>query len=292
VLETDTTAIDEELVRSFLPQRAEDGHKGTFGKDYILAGSVGFTGAPVLAAEAAMRTGAGLVHLGVPESIYQIAAIKCQEAMPYPLPDENGKVSAQALEQIFTKMEGCDCALIGPGLGRSRDITTLVYNILHTVNYPIILDADGLNAAANHIYMVDERRDCPTILTPHDGEFARLGGDLSDEERLTAARMFAMEHGCLLVLKGHGTIVALPDGQAFVNTTGNCGMAKGGSGDVLSGMILGLMGQGIHPVKATVAAVWLHGRAGDLAAEELGTYAMTPSDLLRYLPKALREVTE
>jgi NAD(P)H-hydrate epimerase len=292
VLETDTTAIDEELVRSFLPKRAEDGHKGTFGKDYILAGSVGFTGAPVLAAEAAMRTGAGLVHLGVPESIYQIAAIKCQEAMPYPLPDENGKVSAQALEQIFTKMEGCDCALIGPGLGRSRDITTLVYNILHTVNYPIILDADGLNAAADHIYMVDERRDCPTILTPHDGEFARLGGDLSDEERLTAARMFAMEHGCLLVLKGHRTIVALPDGQAFVNTTGNCGMAKGGSGDVLSGMILGLMGQGIHPVKATVAAVWLHGRAGDLAAEDLGTYAMTPSDLLRYLPKALREVTE
>ena len=168
----------------------------------------------------------------------------------------------------------------------------VVRDILRTVNYPIVLDADGLNAAACHISMLDERRDCPTIITPHDGEFARLGGDLSDGDRLTAARMFAMEHGCLLVLKGHCTIITLPDGQAFLNTTGNCGMAKGGSGDVLSGVILGLMGQGIHPVKATVAAVWLHGRAGDLAAAEKGTYSMTPTDLLEKLPQAFLEVTE
>jgi NAD(P)H-hydrate epimerase len=188
-------------------------------------------------------------------------------------------------------MEGCNCALIGPGLGRSAAITLVVRDILRTVNYPIVLDADGLNAAALHMDMVDQRRDCPTILTPHDGEFARMGGDLSDGDRLTAAQMFAREHGCLLVLKGHRTIITLPNGEAFVNTTGNSGMAKGGSGDVLSGIILGLVGQGIHPVKATVAAVWLHGRAGDLAAQAKGTYAMTPTDLLDYLPQAFLEVS-
>ncbi len=286
------TAVDEALVRSFLPERPEDGHKGSFGRDFILAGSVGFTGAPILASKAAVRSGAGLVYLGVPESIYQIAAVKSDEAMPFPLPDQGGKLSSEALDQIFDKMEGCDCALIGPGLGRGIAITMVVQSILRTVNYPIVLDADGLNAVADHISMLDGRRDCPTIVTPHDGEFARLGGDLSDGDRLTAARMFAIEHGCLLVLKGHCTITTLPDGQAFLNTTGNCGMAKGGSGDVLSGVILGLIGQGIHPVKATVAAVWLHGRAGDLAAGEKGTYAMTPTDLLEKLPQAFREVTE
>ncbi len=291
-LETYATAVDRGLVRSFLPQRPADGHKGTFGKDYILAGSVGFTGAPILASRAAVRSGAGLVYLGVPESIYQIAAVKSDEAMPYPLPDKDGKLSSGAIDKIFARMEGCDCALIGPGLGRGAVITMLVNHILRTVNYPIVLDADGLNAVADHISMLDGRRDCPTIITPHDGEFARLGGDLSDGDRLTAARMFAMEHGCLLVLKGHCTIVTLPDGQAFLNTTGNCGMAKGGSGDVLSGVILGLIGQGIHPVKAAVAAVWLHGRAGDLAAEEKGTYAMTPTDLLEKLPQAFMEVTK
>ena len=160
------------------------------------------------------------------------------------------------------------------------------------MQYPLVLDADGLNALAGHISILDGRRDCPTILTPHDGEFARLGGDLSDGDRLGAARRFAMEHGCLLVLKGHCTIVALPDGEAFLNTTGNSGMAKGGSGDVLSGMILALLGQGIHPVKAAVAAVWLHGRAGDLAAADKGEYGMTPTDLLEQIPYAIRTVTD
>jgi NAD(P)H-hydrate epimerase len=290
-LETEVTVIDRELVASFLPQRPEDGHKGTFGKDFILAGSVGYTGAPILASKAAVRSGAGLVHLGVPESIYQIAAIKSDEAMPFPLPEKDGKLSSEALDPILDRMEGCNCALVGPGLGRSAAITLVVRDILRTVNYPIVLDADGLNAAALHMDMVDQRRDCPTILTPHDGEFARMGGDLSDGDRLTAAQMFAREHGCLLVLKGHRTIITLPNGEAFVNPTGNSGMAKGGSGDVLSGIILGLVGQGIHPVKATVAAVWLHGRAGDLAAQAKGTYAMTPTDLLDYLPQAFLEVS-
>ncbi len=291
-LETDITAIDAELVRSFLPKRPVDGHKGDFGKDYILAGSVGYTGAPILAARAAVRSGAGLVSLGVPQKIYQIAAIKCDEAMPFPLPDDEvGRLSESALMPVLQKLAECDVALLGPGLGRSAGVTSLVQSILQTVRYPIVLDADGLNAIAKNLSVLDRRRDCPTILTPHDGEFARLGGDLSDGDRLGAARHFAEAHGCLLVLKGHCTLIVLPNGEAFLNTTGNSGMAKGGSGDVLSGILLGLLGQEIHPVKAVVAGVWLHGRAGDLAAAQKGTYAMTPTDLIDYLPQAFLEVT-
>ena len=292
-LETDVTVIDAPLVRSFLPERPADGHKGTFGKDYILAGSVGYTGAPILASRAAVRSGAGLVYLGVPQKIYQIAAIKSDEAMPSPLPDDDaGCLSESALMPVLARLAECDAALIGPGLGTSAGITALIRNILQTIQYPVILDADGLNAIASDISVLDKRRDYPTIITPHDGEFARLGGDLSNGDRLRVAREFSREHGCLLILKGHCTILTLPNGEAFLNSTGNCGMAKGGSGDVLSGILLGLMGQNIHPVKAAVAGVWLHGRAGDLAAVEKGTYAMTPSDIIDYLPAAFREVTE
>jgi NAD(P)H-hydrate epimerase len=292
-VQSNVTAIDQELVRSFLPKRPADGHKGTFGKVYVMAGSVGYTGAPVLSSRAAVRTGSGLVFLGVPKSIYPIVAMKSDEAMPSPLPeDEDGRLSDESLVPILEKMAGCDAALIGPGLGRSKELTQSVCSILSTVEYPIVLDADGLNAVSEHIDTLYRRRECPTIITPHDGEFARLGGDLSDGDRLSAARKFAMIYGCLLVLKGHCTIIALPDGEVFLNTTGNSGMAKGGSGDVLSGMILSLIGQGIHPVKAAVAAVWLHGRAGDLAAQEKGEYGMTPTDLLEQIPYTLKEVTE
>ena len=287
------TAVDAGLVRSFLPRRDPMAHKGDFGKVHILGGSVGYTGAPVLAARAALRTGSGLVSLSVPSSIYAITAVKCDEVMPAPLPcGEDGMVSETALLPAHQALAGKDACLLGPGLGRSPGAEALVRGILSTVQYPVVLDADGLNAVAAHMDRLDARQDCPTILTPHDGEFARLGGDLSDGDRLEAALAFARAHGCVVVLKGHGTIVAVPNGKAFVNTTGNCGMAKGGSGDVLGGMILSLIGQGIHPVKATVAAVWLHGRAGDLAAAEKGEYGMTPGDLIEHIPYAIREVTD
>lgn len=285
------TVIDRALVQSWLPERPADGHKGDFGKVYVLAGSVGYTGAPILASKAAVRTGTGLVFLGVPASIYQIAAIKSDEAMPHPLPaGEDGTLAEEALLPILTKMAGCDAALIGPGLGRSAGVDAVVRSILSTVDYPLVLDADGINALSGHIDVLDARRDCPTILTPHDGEFARLGGDLSGGDRVKAAKEFALTHGCLLVLKGHCTILALPDGEVFLNPTGNSGMAKGGSGDVLGGMILSLLGQGMHPVKAAVAAVWLHGTVGDRCAEILGQRGMTPSDMIARLPEALKEL--
>lgn len=284
-LETET--IDAVFVKNALPRRKPDGHKGDFGKDYILAGSVGFTGAPVFAAKACVRTGAGLVTVGTPASAYPIVAGKCMEEMPYPLPEHDGKLNADACGSILEKAQNCDAILIGPGLGRSVESDALICALAAELPQNLVLDADGINAVSGHIDVLKRRAGRVTVLTPHDGEFARLGGNLAEFDRLSAARNFAREHGCVLVLKGHRTIVAAPDGRAAVNTTGNSGMAKGGSGDVLSGMILSLLGQGAGAFEAACAAVWLHGRAGDLAAQEKGEYSMTPSDLLEQISAAI-----
>ena len=220
-----------------------------------------------------------------------MAAVKSDEAMPSPLPaGEDGTLSEEALVPALEKLAGCDAALLGPGLGRSDGVREVVTQIMNTVQYPLVLDADGINAIAGHMDVLYQRRQCPTIVTPHDGEFARMGGDLSDGDRVSAARKFSMTFGCLLVLKGHRTIISLPDGEVFVNTTGNSGMAKGGSGDVLSGILVSLLAQGMHPVKAAVCAVWIHGRAGDLCARRLGQRGMTPTDMIRALPEVLKEL--
>ena len=286
----DTETIDALFVKNVLPRRREDGHKGDFGKDYILAGSVGFTGAPVFAARACVRTGAGLVTVGTPAAAWPVVAGKCMEEMPYPLPDQDGKLSAAARGSILERAQTCGAVLIGPGLGRSPESDGLLCSLAAELPQSLVLDADGINAVSEHIDVLRKRFGRVTVLTPHDGEFARLGGDLAACARLDAARDFAREHGCVLVLKGHRTIVAAPDGRAAVNTTGNSGMAKGGSGDVLSGMILALLGQGMAAYEAACAAVWLHGRAGDLAARDKGEYSMTPSDLLERIPAAILEV--
>lgn len=272
-------------VGPLLPYRRRDAHKGDFGKVHIFGGSVGYTGAPVLAALGALRTGAGLVYLSVPEEIYPIAAVKCLEAMVFPL--SKGEAGIEAAK---CALAGKDAVLIGPGLGRSEWAEELALTLLEAAECPVVLDADGLNAAAAHIDKLDGRRGRVTVLTPHEGEFARLGGDLSPG-RERAALDFAAAHGCVLVLKGHETLTALPDGALFVNTTGNPGMAAGGSGDVLAGMILSLLGQGLSPADAAAAAVWLHGRAGDLTAAELGEYGMLPSDLVEQVPYAILETT-
>lgn len=270
-------------VGPLLPRRAPDAHKGNFGRVHIFGGSVGYTGAPVLAALGALRTGAGLVYLSVPEDIYAIEATRCLEAMPSPLP--KGEAGIEAAKRALA---GKDAVLIGPGLGRSAWAEELVLALLEAAQCPVVLDADGLNAVAAHIDKLDGR-DRPTVLTPHEGEFARLGGDLS-QGREAAARTFAQKYRCILVLKGHETLTATPEGALFVNTTGNPGMATGGSGDVLAGMILSLLGQGLAPADAVAAAVWLHGRAGDLAAADKGEYGMLPSDLVEEIPCAIKEV--
>lgn len=271
-----------------LPRRTPTAHKGDFGKVFILAGSEGYTGAPVFAANAAVRTGSGLVYLGVPSNIYPIVAVKCDEAMPFPLPEE--------YDRILEKAQSCDVALIGPGLGRAPETEALVHRLLTDLTIPVVLDADGINALQGHIDILD-KRSALTILTPHDGEFQRISGcSLPIIDRLSAARNFAKAHGCVLVLKGHGTITAAPDGRAFINTTGNPGMAKGGSGDVLAGMITSILGQKqFHndkrdPSRAemTAWAVFFHGQTGDHCAKELGQYGMTPSDMLTAIPTVLK----
>lgn len=272
--------ITAELVRDLLPPRRPEGHKGDFGRIYVVAGAVGYTGAPVYAAEAAARTGSGLVFVGVPGEVYPIVAARCATAMAQPLPEDR--------EELLARMSRCDAAVIGPGLGRSPQAQALTLFLLEQLPIPVILDADGINAAAAHIDVLRRRR-WPTAATPHEGEFLRLGGDLSPG-REQAALAAARDLGCVVVLKGPGTVVASPDGRTRRNTTGNCGMAKGGSGDVLAGMIASLAGQGADLFDAASCAVWLHGRAGDLCARRLTAYAMTPPDLVEGLPETFREL--
>lgn len=280
--------IDRGFVRRALPARPADGHKGTFGKVCLLGGSVGYTGAPVLCAGAAVRSGCGLVYLGVPECVWQIAAAKCLCAMPFPLPEKDGALALSGEADFRRRAESCDAVAIGCGMGRSADSDVLTRRLL-TLPQPLVLDADGINALSGHIDTLSCRRGLTTVLTPHDGELARIGGDMT-APRESSAAAFAARHGVCLVRKGHRTVIAAPDGRLAVNTTGSDGMAKGGSGDVLTGLLTGLLAQGVEPFAACCCAVWLHGRAGDLAAEEKGHRGMTPADMIEKLPYALKEV--
>ena len=280
--------ITASRVRSILPRRDPAGHKGDFGKLLCVCGSVGYTGAPVFASRAAVRTGAGLVFLAVPEQAWPVVAVKSEEAMPFPLPETaEGRLSLLAEEPIRQRAASCDAVLIGCGLGRDRQTDALVRKLLD-IDRPLVLDADGLNALDGCPEQL-QRRTAPTVLTPHEGEFLRLGGDLS-RGREAAAAAFSRKYGVYLVLKGHRTLVADPEGRLAVNETGNSGMAKGGSGDVLAGMIVSLLGQGCGTFDACWAAVWLHGRAGDRAAADKGERGMTPTDLLEQIPYAMKNL--
>jgi len=279
-----------------LPRRRRDSHKGDYGRALVIAGSVGYTGAPALSARAATKMGAGLVSVGVPKTIYDIMAVKLDEEMPFPLQDDKkGKISANAAGDLLKYINQSDVCLIGPGLGTSNDMTELVQSMISMSEVPIVLDADGLNAIAGNTDILNQAS-CPLILTPHPGEFKRLGGNLSHgtdgspPDRLRAACDFASKHGCILVLKGHRTIIALPNGIAYVNTTGGPAMAKGGSGDVLAGMITALIAQKLPTVHAVAAAVYIHGLAGDMCAAEFGDYCVTASDIIAMLPKAMKEI--
>ncbi len=281
--------VGEDLARAALPARKPDGHKGDFGRVLVIGGSAGYTGAPFLTASAAVRSGCGLVYLGVPNTVWPVLAVKCTSAMPFPLPDQDGGLKLEAVPEILRRMESCDVLAIGPGLGRNPETLEAVREVLRETEKPVVLDADGINALEGHIDILDSRRGRVTILTPHGGEFARLGGDPAGDP-VGAARAFAQEHGCILVLKGHRTVTAGPKGNVLVNTTGNSGLAKGGSGDALTGLIASLLAQGAGPVMAAAGAVWIHGRAADLASETLTAYGMTPEDTAAAFPKVFSEL--
>ena len=288
--------VEHEYAVAVLPKRKFDGHKGDFGKVLVAGGTIGYTGAPYLTASAAVRSGCGLVFMGVPESIWAVEAAKCVSAMPFPLPEKTDimtkrstLVVPKALTMLEEKLAGCDVLALGPGMGREAQTEQLVLDLLRRTEKPVVLDADGINALEKHMDVLDARRGRTTILTPHDGEFIRIGGDFS-AGRIEAAKSFARAHGCILVLKGHRTITATPEGNVLINTTGNSGLAKGGSGDVLTGIIASLLAQGATAVQAAALGVWMHGRAGDLAARRLTEYAMTPADVVETLSEVFGEL--
>ena len=281
----DIRELDLPQVRSLLPQRNDNAHKGDFGHLLLLCGSRGYTGAAFFAAMGALRSGAGLVFLGVPESIYGIEAVKLNEPVIFPLPDAGGRLSADAVPEILTRLPQMDAVLVGPGLGQSEGTLAVVRAVLEKAECPVVVDADGINVLSAHRDLLRGRKS-PTILTPHDGEFARLGGVMG-EDRMAAAAALAEELGCVVLLKGHETCIT--DGtDGYINPTGNPGMAVGGSGDVLAGVITALLGAGLPPLEAAACGAWLHGAAGDRCAAELGQYGMLPTDMLSALPRLMK----
>ncbi|MBQ7120416.1 MAG: NAD(P)H-hydrate dehydratase [Oscillospiraceae bacterium] len=256
-----------------LPKRASDAHKGNFGRILLICGSKKYTGAAFFAAQSAVNTGSGLVFLSIPEEIRPILATKLNEP-------------------VLISRDECDmksdATLIGCGCGLGDDALSLLKRELSKEGSPLVIDADAITLMARHNLSFETSREL--VLTPHEGEFMRLVPDFDNSRREEFASNFAKRTGCLLVLKGHRTITATKNGELFINTTGNPGMAKGGSGDVLAGIITSLIGQGIPCDVAAYTAVWLHGRAGDIAAEKYGEYSMTPTDMLCTLKSAICEV--
>lgn len=281
----DVQKLNHNSVLSLLPNRAPDCHKGDCGKVLLLCGSRGYTGVAALAAMGALRSGAGLVYLGVPESIYEIEAVKLTEPVVFPLPDRDGTMSPAAVKNVLKLLPGKDAVLIGPGCGISEGVLSTVIAVLEEYNGPVVLDADGINILKSHKDIL-RRRTSPTILTPHDGEFCRIGGVIA-KNRMECAAALARDLGVTVLLKGHRTVIT--DGiRCYINETGNPGMAVGGSGDVLAGILVNLLGQGIAPLEATACAAWLHGAAGDICARDLGQFGMLPSDMLNVLPRLLK----
>lgn len=268
-------------------------HKGDFGRVFVIAGSRGLAGAAHLAAVAAMRTGAGLVTLGTPEKIYSVLARREAEVMVRPFPStREGSLAYRALLPLRRFSRSQDVLAVGPGLSRQPETQKLIRRLLVDTDRPVVVDADGLNALKGHLAVLHALKG-RAVLTPHPGEFTRLfGGRLSakDSTRRKKAVEAARRFGIIMVLKGHHTVVAGPDGVAFLNPTGNPGMASGGMGDVLTGVVAALIGQRLSLWDAARFGVYLHGLAGDLAAEKTGEASLVAGDLLRFLPAAIKKL--
>ncbi|MFW5961895.1 MAG: NAD(P)H-hydrate dehydratase [bacterium] len=269
-----------------LPGRKNDGHKGSFGKLAVLAGSRGMTGAPLLSTKAALRSGSGLVYLLTPEEIEALTSVQLEEAVGIPLASKNGVISEDSLKQILQFSKNVDLLAAGPGLGRNPDVTTVIEGILENLKLTLILDADAINSIQKLELLKKYKGEL--ILTPHPGEMSELTG-ISIEEindnRIEVARNFAGEYNVNLILKGAATITAAPDGRAYINTSGCNGMATAGSGDVLTGIVSALKGQGMSSFEAAALAVYIHGRAGEYAAEKKSNFALMASDIIDQLPE-------
>ena len=295
------TVIDSKMVQACFSPRPEDSHKGTFGHVLAVCGSYGMAGAATLSVRGALRCGAGLVTAAIPRSIYPMVTVAQPEAVCLPLPDnDEGQRRPEARERLYPALAKATALLVGCGLGQGEEATALVLDLLERATCPMVLDADGINAVCAHIDKL-KAHEAPLILTPHPGEAGRLLGCSVAQiqtDRPAAAQELAERYGCVAVLKGSGTLIAAPGREMLHNPTGNPGLARGGSGDVLAGMIAALLGQkhlqGPHATvsETTALAVWLHGKAGDKCAQRFGEYAMLPSDLIGMLPEVLKENEE
>lgn len=281
--------ITSTIAAALVPKRPLSGHKGTFGHVFIIAGSQGYSGAAVLAGLGALRSGAGLVTVGLPKSLGEMSDKGLPEAMTFPLLETNEHtIAIAAMEGAYEFSASMDAVVIGPGLSQHTKTREFILTFIEECTAPLIIDADGLNALQNHIEALVNRK-APTLITPHPGEMSRLTGlstkDIqANRENITAEH--AKQWGCNVVLKGQGTIVADTQGQCHINTTGNPGMATGGSGDVLAGLAGGLAAQGLSLTDAATLSVYLHGLAGDLAASDLTEPGLTATDIADYIPAA------
>jgi NAD(P)H-hydrate epimerase len=290
-----TRLITQERVRSSFKERRPEAHKGDTGHILIVAGSPGKTGAAAMAAMSAMRSGAGLVTLAAAKSLNPVLEPQITEAMTCPLPETiDGILDETAFDMIMSLLTGKRCMAIGPGVGTAPETKALMQRIVQDSPVPLVIDADGINCIADNTNVL-KKAEAPIILTPHPGEMARLIGKSAgevQEDRIGCARDFAVEYNCHLVLKGARTVIAHPDEQVFINPTGNPGMASGGMGDVLTGIIAGFISQGMPVESAAQTGVYLHGFAADGLAEEIGSVWYLATDIMDTLPEWIAQITE
>ncbi|RKY97618.1 MAG: bifunctional ADP-dependent NAD(P)H-hydrate dehydratase/NAD(P)H-hydrate epimerase [Candidatus Hydrothermota bacterium] len=287
--------ITNELAADIVPVRLGHEHKGDFGRVLFVAGSRGYTGAASLASMAALRVGAGLSFLAIPKSLNDIVEVKLTEVITIPVDEHDGAITEKSIEELLSGERKFDVAAIGPGISRKEKAQKAVLKFLKEFEKPVVVDADGVVALAGHLEILKERPPMSTVLTPHPGEMSKLIDMPPDEinkRRVEIAESFAKEHQVILVLKGAPTVIGTPGGMVFLNSTGNAGLASGGTGDVLTGAIAGFIAQGLDVVDAVLLGVYLHGLAGDLAAEDLGEHSLVAGDLLDYLPEAMLELSE
>ncbi len=285
--------LEEEDISSLFPPRRRDTHKGDYGHTLILAGSRGFTGAAALAGLGALRSGSGLVTLGVARSLNPIMEAKLTEVMTKPLPEtEEGSLSLKAEGEVLELAQNMDVLAVGPGLSTHPETSELVKKLIAGINKPMVIDADGLNGLAGDISLLT-KSSSSIIITPHPGEMGRLLGKTTAEvqsDRIGVAQEAALRTGAVVVLKGAGTVISDPEGNVYVNPTGNPGMASGGVGDILTGIIASFIGQGLTSIEAAKSGVYIHGLAGDIAAENRGEMGLTATDLLNELPGAIKRL--
>lgn len=285
--------IDVNELKKILPERSSYDHKGRFGHLLVIAGSRYYTGAGKMSACAGMRSGVGLVTLAVPATIIDVIASSLMEIIFYPLPStKEGTFSEEGAEKAIELSKDKNAVLIGPGLSQHPSTINFVKKVLPNIDVPLVIDADGLNAISDNPGILRMCKGTP-ILTPHPGEMSRLIKKSTrdiQQDREQCAIDFAKQMGVVVVLKGHHTVIASPDGKYSINMTGGHGLSKGGTGDVLAGLIAGLVAQGMLPYHASQLGVWLHGRSGDLAERALHPRSMTAGDLFDFLHQAWREL--